>query len=517
MTFHSQPQNLLSVSPIVPLKSREFSILAPIKLPQAGKSATDGTIVRWLKQPGDSVQPGEVLFVFETAEGLVEAEASSAGTLTSILAKPGRTVKIGHPVAEVGAAASQAIPTSTPKEKPMATDASGVVPILMPQAGNSMEEGTILSWKVKEGDRIKAGDIVVEIETDKSTMEVEADADGRVARIVAGEGDIIPVKQAIAYLAENDEEVDAFIEIGGKHAAAPPEMAAVEKPASPQLHAAPAPAGKTESGRVKASPAARKAAAEKGVDLATAAGGSGPYGRILSTDVASAEAPIRAATGQSARRPISKMRRAIAKGLSYSKQNLPHWYLRATIDAGHLFRIYKDEKAKYQVSVNDFVVMACARTLQEFPLMRTQIEGDELVEFPNSNIGIAVGTDDGLVVPVILAVEQMALNQLGSESRRIALAARDGKVSNSGKGVFTISNLGMFGAEEFGAIINPPEAAILAVGAIREQVLVENGAMRPGRVMTMTLSSDHRIVDGTIAARFMARLKEILEAPEQLV
>ena len=210
------------------------------------------------------------------------------------------------------------------------------------------------------------------------------------------------------------------------------------------------------------------------------------------------------------------MRKAIARNLQASKQSIPHFYMQMTIDAGALHAFYKRQKALYPCTLNDVIVLAAARTVTEFPAFRSRIDGEEVVELPWANIGIAVGLEDGLVVPVVLAADRFELKQLAAETRRLVEAARKGKVEGVGQGVFTITNLGMFGIERFSAIINPPEAAILAVGAIREDVIVREGSMKPGRVMTLTLSADHRIVDGLLAARFLQRLKELLERPEQL-
>jgi pyruvate dehydrogenase E2 component (dihydrolipoamide acetyltransferase) len=213
---------------------------------------------------------------------------------------------------------------------------------------------------------------------------------------------------------------------------------------------------------------------------------------------------------------MSQMRRAIAKNLLLSKQTIPHFYVRLTIDADPLFAFYQAEKTRYPVSLNDVVVMACAKTIMEFPAFRSRLENEEIVESPSANIGVAVAMDDGLIVPVVMSAERLSLRQIAGETKRIAAAAKSGKIEGMGSGVFTITNMGMFGVEEFGAIINPPEAAILAVGTAREAVVVKDGAMRAGRVMTMTLSADHRLIDGATAAKFLARLKLILESPSQL-
>jgi pyruvate dehydrogenase E2 component (dihydrolipoamide acetyltransferase) len=421
----------------------------------------------------------------------------------------------------------------------------------MPKAGQSVEEGEIVAWRVKEGDRIKPGDLIFDVETDKATIEVEATDAGRLARIVLKEGQTCAVLQPVAYLSEDDEAVDKYLASlvaasgfagPGKTSEAPEPSPADAKtsqrdvPAGAQApQAAPAtqPGAVITSGRVKASPAARRIAGERGIDLAALPAGRGPGGRILSTDVPlqapsmarpsmpaapqAARAPRRtAAGGEPIRRRLSGMRRAIAKNLLASKQNIPHFYMRLTIDADPMMAFYRSEKAQYPCSVNDVIALACARTIAEFPAFRSRLDKDELVELPSSNIGIAVGMDDGLVVPVLVGAEAMDLRQLAAETRRIAETARKGKIEGMGAGVFTITNLGMFGVEEFAAIINPPEASILAVGAVREDVIVSGGAMRPGKVMTMTLSADHRIIDGLLAAKFLARLKELLQSPALL-
>jgi pyruvate dehydrogenase E2 component (dihydrolipoamide acetyltransferase) len=214
------------------------------------------------------------------------------------------------------------------------------------------------------------------------------------------------------------------------------------------------------------------------------------------------------------RKPLSKMRRAIANNLQTSKQTIPHFYVTQTINADPLFSFYRAQKPATGCTLNDVILLAVGKSVFDFPGFRSRIEGNELVELPNANIGVAVSVEDGLVVPVVMAIEGHSLATLPAEARRIVEAGRKGKLENIGKGVFTISNMGMLGVEEFSAIINPPESGILAISAVREAVIVKDGAMRAGRVMTMTLSVDHRVVDGAMAAAFMAKLKQRLENPE---
>jgi pyruvate dehydrogenase E2 component (dihydrolipoamide acetyltransferase) len=286
----------------------------------------------------------------------------------------------------------------------------------------------------------------------------------------------------------------------------------------------------TPSSRPKASPVARKAAAELGVDLSTILKGSGPDGRILLEDVKCAAkqsrvspspviaAPVKgipAAIGGS-RRPMDKMRKAIARNLTLSKQTVPHWYASVSVDAQPMLDFYKTEKKLYPCSLNDVVIMVCGRIVQEMPQFRSQADGDDVVQFETVNIGLAVALETGLVVPVVKNVDHLNLKGIASESRRVIEAAKSGKLEGIGEGMFTISNLGMFGVEDFAAIINPPESGILAVGAVREEAIVKDGALRIGKKMTVTLSADHRIIDGVTSAKFLARFKELIENPSLL-
>ena len=509
-----------------------------------------GTIRRWRKAPGQPVARGDVIVEIDTEGGLLEVQSPVDGFLEQILAARGTTLSVNSPLAVVGdnrgqsTAPPAAVATPTQigsaretsskaqqKESPMSSTSQSlpVVPILMPKAGQTMEEGTLLKWHVKPGDRIEKGQVIFEIETDKANMDVEAVVSGRLARIVLAEGQSCKVLEPVAYLAEKDEDVDAFLAAGG--AAATPQGPSAEP--APAAHSAPessvTAAAAPEATRVKASPAARRLATERGVSLAAIAPGSGPHGRVLSTDVLNAAVAAPAAPSPTpaaqpapapegvARRKMSQMRKAIARNLTLSKQTIPHFYIKATINAEPLMAFYQQEKAKYQCTLNDVIIAACARCITEFAPFRSRIEGDEIIEVPSANIGIAVGLEDGLVVPVLTAAEKLTLQQIGVESKRLAAAARAGKLEGVGKGVFTITNMGMFGVEEFSAIINPPESAILAVGTIREEVIVSGGTLRPGRVMTLTLSTDHRLIDGVMAARFLNRLKELLEWPAQLL
>ncbi len=272
-------------------------------------------------------------------------------------------------------------------------------------------------------------------------------------------------------------------------------------------HSSPVPA--FPSPRVRATPRARRLLREQGIDPARVTG-SGPDGRITAADVPSA-----GAASAPVRRPLGAMRRTIARRLVESKQTIPHFYLRQTIDAGPLAAFYARCKQQYPCSLNDIIVRSAALVVREFPAFRSRLEGDEVVELPGVHIGLAVGLDEGLVVPAVLDADRLGLRELAAETRRLVELARVRRIEHAGRSVFSVSNLGMFGTEEFTAIVNPPEAAILAVGAIREAVTVQDGRLAAGRVMTLTLSCDHRLIDGLAAAKFMARLQQILQAPSE--
>jgi len=394
--------------------------------------------------------------------------------------------------------------------------AGKVIPILMPQAGQTMEEGTIISWRVKEGDRIKVGQIIFEVETDKANVEIEAVDSGRVAKIVVREGRTVAVKTPVAYIAEKDSDVEEYLTGSSAREGESKTGTQVDKAQAMNWQVLQTgKAGTDESGglRKKISPAARKLAEQKGIDISALPPGSGPGGRIITKDIEKVEASTSGRKGQ----PINKMRRAIAQNLTFSKQNIPHFYVKLTIEAQRLLDMYQQMKQEIKCSVNDFIILACAKAIRQHPAFRSQYKNDEIKISSNVNIGIAVGLDDGIVVPVIIDADKMNFKSLAERSRQIIENARGGKIEGAGQGVFTITNLGMFGVEEFIAIINPPESAILAVGAIHEDVKVENGLVKPVRSMILSLSVDHRVVDGVSAAKFLQTLKEFLEEPEQLV
>ncbi len=426
------------------------------------------------------------------------------------------------------------------------------IEILMPALSPTMEEGTLAKWLVKEGDVVKSGQILAEIETDKATMEFEAVDEGTIGRILVAEGTSgVKVNTVIAVLVEDGESADAAPAPVAAKAAAPVVAAApvAAVAAAPAADAAPKAAG----ARVFASPLARRMAAEKGLDLASVQG-SGPHGRIVRADVeaakAGAAAPVVAgaaapvaeakvasapamASGPStetvlktyADRPFTEvkldgMRKTIAARLTEAKQTVPHFYLRRDIELDALMAFRAELNAKLEsrgvkLSVNDFVIKACALALQQVPAANAVWAGDRVLQFKKSDVAVAVAIEGGLFTPVLRDAEAKSLSALSAEMKDLAKRARDRKLAPAEYqgGSFAISNLGMFGIDNFDAIINPPHAAILAVGAGVAKAIVKNGAVVVGTVMSVTLSVDHRVIDGALGALLVNAIKDNLENP----
>jgi pyruvate dehydrogenase E2 component (dihydrolipoamide acetyltransferase) len=473
----------------------------------------------------------------------------------------------------------------------MATD------VLMPKLSDTMEEGKIIKWLKQPGDRVRSGDLLAEVETDKANMEIESFDEGVVSELKVQEGESVPVGSVIAVLGAEGEAKPASGD--GKAAAtkeppakeppaeepgrkeppakeparkepppeAPPAKAARGEPkaagtsrdaaapkdeqaaemgetteapptarvptetAPPASEARPAPADRSEG--VKASPLARRIAAERGVDL-RAVRGTGPGGRIVQKDVegAGGAAPARepataarAATAPAAagRRELSRTRKTTAKRMAEAKREIPHFYVSGDLAMDEAGRVQESLRALggqfEHLTVTHLLVKACALALRRVPEMNASLDVDGVVVHEHVNIGIATATDEGLLVPVVHDADRISLGELVETSRAAIGRARAGKPSGQdlSGATFTISNLGMFPVSHFAAVVNPPQAAILAVGTMREVPVVRDGAVVPGRLMTVTLSCDHRVVDGALAGRFLAELKPLLEAPIALV
>jgi pyruvate dehydrogenase E2 component (dihydrolipoamide acetyltransferase) len=425
--------------------------------------------------------------------------------------------------------------------------------ILMPALSPTMTEGKLAKWHVKVGDEVKSGQVVCEIETDKATMEVEAVDEGKVGQIVVPEGtENVAVNAVIAILLEEGET-----EVKGGAAAPPPpapkaeapKAEAAPAPAAPKAAPAPAPkpaAAAAPSGqRIFASPLAKRIAADKGVDLASVKG-SGPNGRIVKADVENAKPGAAAATPAGApkaaprpaapagqpvitapgdqRIPHTAIRKVIARRMLESKQTVPHFYLTVEfeIDALLAARAAINEVARKKdarVSVNDMVIKACAKALRDHPECNASWTEDEMVQYGAVDISVAVATDRGLITPIVRNADMKGVAQISIEMKDLAARAKTGKLKleEFQGGGFTISNLGMFGVQHFGAIINPPQAMILAVGAGEERVVARKGEMVIRNMMSCTLAVDHRVVDGAMGAQFLQTLRAYIEQPAAML
>jgi pyruvate dehydrogenase E2 component (dihydrolipoamide acetyltransferase) len=406
------------------------------------------------------------------------------------------------------------------------------VKVEMPKLSDTMEEGVIAKWNVEEGDEVESGDIIAEVETDKATMEVEVFDDGTILKILVDEGDAVPLGQLMAVIGEEGEDISDILEeaaSGGEGETSETKETEKEdtseeteekKSTAAAAEKAEEKSAATSDGRIKASPLARKMAEEKGITLSNVEG-SGPQGRIIKRDIESYEpsaVPAAAAVSREDKEHrVSQMRKTIARRLSESKFNNPHFYETISIDMQPVWDARKqiNEGSDTKISFNDIVVKACAAALRKHPEINSSWHGDKIVEHGDVNVAVAVAIEEGLVTPVINNTDQKGLQQIGQETGDLAEKARERKLQPEQMegSTFTVSNLGMFGIEEFTAIINPPNACILAVGAIKEVPVVENGEIVPGKRMKVTLSSDHRIVDGAMAAQFLSTLKQMLESP----
>ena len=413
----------------------------------------------------------------------------------------------------------------------------------LPRLSDTMEEGVIAKWHIAEGDKVKRGQIIADIETDKATMEYESFDAGTVLKIVAAEGDTHPIGTPIAVLGKPGEDFEAALASAGGGASAPAPAAAAPEPApaaapepAPAAAAAPAPAATpspaptADDGRVAASPLARRLAHEAGIALSAIAG-SGPHGRVIKADVDAAIAGGGAASGTTVSdgartfvsRPdtpmkLSQMRKTIARRMGQSNAEIPHFYLTIDLDMENAVAMRTQLKAALpdvKISYNDMVILAVAKALEKHPEVNAYWDGKTIVRRGDIHVGMAVAVDEGLIVPPVRHTEQRTLSEVAGITRSLGTRARDKKLppEEMTGSTFTVSNLGMFGIEQFLAVINPGEGAILAVGAIRDEAVVVNGELRPGKRMRVNLACDHRVMDGAVGAQFLVTLRGYLEQP----
>ena len=412
--------------------------------------------------------------------------------------------------------------------------------IEMPKLADTMTEGTLVKWRVKEGDKVASGDVLAEVETDKATMEMESFDDGIIHKLLAAAGQKVPCGTPIALLLGKNEQPPAdgsLPAVAAKPAPAAAAQAAAPSssgPATAVAHSAGSRAATSTSGsRVKASPLARKIAAAQGVNL-SALRGSGPGGRIVARDVENAPAasagggpsvpvvpPTPAGAGDTVI-PLSGMRRIIAERLLSSKTHLPHFYLTIEVDAAPLMKLRAEANAAAETSgaakltVNDFVLKAVVTAAQKVPAVNASFAGDSIIQYAAVNLNVAVAVEEGLVTPVIRDAQKKSLREISEAVKDLAGRARNKKLKPDefAGGTITVSNLGAYGIDQFCAIINPPQSLILAVGAIVKKPVVGPGdTIVVGQRVSITLSADHRVVDGAVGANYLAELKKLLESP----
>jgi pyruvate dehydrogenase E2 component (dihydrolipoamide acetyltransferase) len=556
-----------------------------ILMPRLSDTMTEGVIAAWHKKVGDPVKKGELLAEVETDKATMDLESYKDGTLLHIGTDKGGKIQVNDLLAIIGApgeditalvkggGAAAAAPQANAAAAPVAAPASAGQPsasqpapaggggldlskeeavILMPRLSDTMTEGVIADWHKKVGDTVKKGDILADIETDKATMELESYKEGKLLHIGAQKGEKIAVNDLLAVIGDASKVdlpkiIASAANKGGAPAAAGQPSAAAQ-PAAQTVATASATAGGSEGhglsvspdGRIKASPLAKKLAAEKGIDISRVPG-SGDNGRIVKKDVDS-YVPGTASTASSAQQaapskavvpaaaagqvsfeevPVSQMRKVIAKRLAESKFSAPHFYVTMSIDMDKAVesRAKLNEVSPVKISFNDIVLKAVAVALKQHPAVNSSWLGDKIRINHHVNIGVAVAVEDGLLVPVVRFADTKTLSQISVEVKDFAQRAKNKKLQPADweGSTFTISNLGMFGVDEFTAIINPPDACILAVSAIQNIPVVKNGAVVPGNVMKLTLSCDHRVVDGATGSAFLQTLKGLLEEPLRML
>ena len=415
--------------------------------------------------------------------------------------------------------------------------------IRMPKMSDTMEEGVIASWLKKVGDEIKSGDILAEVETDKATMELESYDDGVLLHIGVKDGDSVPVDGVIAIIGEKGEDVNEILkDIENDTSSVDNSEEVNETPIEKEIEIkvetpAPAPEEKNISSddeRIKASPLAKKLADEKGIDLSNISG-SGDGGRIIRKDIEEYKGiPAKTAEVQKEIKlpqihseesfeeiPVTQMRKTISKRLAESKFSAPHFYLTMEIDMDNCIEGRKkiNESSEVKISFNDIILKACAVALRKHPMVNSSYLTDKIRINHHVHIGVAVAVDEGLLVPVIRFADNKSLSHISAEVKSLAKRAKDKQLQPSDweGNTFTISNLGMFGISEFTAIINPNDSCILAVGGIKSTPVVKNGEIVPGNIMKLTLSCDHRLVDGATGAAFLQTLKELIEDPIKIL
>jgi pyruvate dehydrogenase E2 component (dihydrolipoamide acetyltransferase) len=533
-----------------------------ILMPRLSDTMTEGVIAAWHKKVGDTVKKGDLLAEIETDKATMELESYQNGTLLHVGAEKAGKLQvndllaiIGNPGEDVSALVTQhngggAAPAAEVKAE--ATTEKAAAPaapfvdvsameevVLMPRLSDTMTEGVIAGWHKNVGDTVKKGEVLADIETDKATMELESYKEGILLSQGAKAGEKIQVNDLLCIIGKEGFDVNSVVNAlksgniaAAAHKAEPPKAAALAKTEAPAEQQV------VNEGRILASPLAKKIATEKGIDLKYVKG-SGDNGRITKSDVdgfVPSAAPVEAKVAKAAapavssvpagqesfvETPVSQMRKTIARRLSESLFTAPHFYLTMSIDMDACVAVRGkiNEVSKIKISFNDMVLKAVAVSLKQHPKVNSSWLGDKIRTNYHVNIGVAVAVEEGLLVPVVRFADTKSLSQIGAEVKEYAQKAKDKKLQPSDweGSTFTISNLGMFGIDQFTAIINPPDACILAVGGISQEPVVKNGQIVVGNVMKVTLSCDHRVVDGATGASFLQTLKSLLEEPLRMM
>ena len=519
-----------------------------IRMPKMSDTMTEGVIARWLVKPGDSVESGTVLAEVETDKAVMELESYEEGIILYIGAKDGQSVPVDDVLAVVGEEGepydhliekndkqpvdSSQLPASA-TEKKTSVDLKAVR-ILMPKMSDTMTEGVISKWLVKVGDAIQSGDILAEVETDKATMELESYEDGEILYLGAKEGEAVKIDDTIAIVGEKGAAFEILLNSKADSTSQQTSNIAVQtldKNLDPSTtkngDQSKVVNSEVSDARIRASPLARRLAKERSYNLRDIKG-TGKGQRIIKRDIENykpesfvpelAQATTFATSEEVFEdKPISQMRSAIAKSLSSSKFTSPHFYITVSINMDEAIQARKkiNAIASSKISFNDFIIKAVALSLRKHPGLNTQWLEDDIRYYKHVHIGVAVAIEDGLIVPVIRFADQKSLGQISAEVKTLASAAKARKLQPEAwqGSTFTISNLGMFGVDSFTAIINTPNACILAIGVISAQPIVKENTIVPGNIMKVTLSCDHRIVDGATGSKFLQSFKALMENP----
>jgi pyruvate dehydrogenase E2 component (dihydrolipoamide acetyltransferase) len=531
-----------------------------VNMPRLSDTMEEGVVAKWLKKVGDKVEEGDILAEIETDKATMEFESFNEGTLLHIGVQEGETSPVDVLLAIIGdegedisgilngvtpeEPSKEVSPEETVSETTTTSIPDGVNVIAMPRLSDTMEEGTVASWLKNVGDNVEEGDILAEIETDKATMEFESFYEGVLLYVGIAEGESAKVDSLLSIIGPKGTDVSSIVaahkegNLTSNDSKIDSKTATVE--AIETIENTPETSSTTNTGgRIFASPLAKKIAKDKGINLSEVKG-TGENGRIVKRDVENytpsstpseipttvskpeqSSAPLAAYTpvGEESFEDItnSQMRKVIAKRLGESKFTAPHYYLTIELDMDNAIASRKtiNSLPETKVSFNDMVVKACAMALKKHPKVNTSWNGDTTRYSNHIHVGVAVAVDDGLLVPVLKFTDQMSLTQIGGNVRDLAGKARNKKIApNEMEGsTFTISNLGMFGIQEFTSIINQPNSAILSVGAIEQKPVVKDGQIVVGNTMKVTLACDHRTVDGATGAQFLQTVRAYIENP----